>query len=134
MDDRKIDLCRYRMSQAKDSLEVAEWTFAQNLYKDSINRSYYATFYAIKTVLAVEEIDFKRHKDVMGYFNKTYVATEKISKELGRKIGKLQQIREKSDYDDFYLASKEIAKRQVDTAKQVIEEVVMFLDKLGIKL
>lgn len=134
MDDRKIELCRYCMSQEKDSLEVAEWTFAQNLYKDSINRSYYAAFYAIKTVLAVEEIDFKRHKDVMGYFNKTYVATEKISKELGRKIGKLQQIREKSDYDDFYLASKEIAKRQVDTAKQVIEEVVMFLDKLGIKL
>ena len=132
MDDRKMDLCIYRMAQAKDSLQVAEWTFAKELYKDSINRSYYAAFYAIKAVLAMEEVDFRRHKDVMGYFNKTYVATEKISKDLGRKIGKLQQVREKSDYDDFYLASKEIAKRQVDTAKQVIEEVEMFLNKRGI--
>lgn len=41
-------------------------------YKDAINRSYYASFYAIKAVLAMEKIDFKRHKDVMAYFNKTY--------------------------------------------------------------
>lgn len=32
-------------------------------YKDSINRCYYAAFYAIKAVLALEGKDFKRHKD-----------------------------------------------------------------------
>lgn len=98
-----------------------------NLYKDSINRSYYATFYAIKAVLALEEVDFKRHKDAVAYFNKKYVATDIFSKELGRKVGMLKQLREKSDYDDFYIAGKEEAKIQIDTAFQMIEEVKKYI-------
>lgn len=95
MDNRKQDLSNYRLSQSEDSLKVATLCFSNGIFKDSINRSYYAAFYAIKAVLALEEIDFKRHKDVIGYFNKTYVATEIFPKILGRKIGMLQQLREK---------------------------------------
>lgn len=76
MDERKRDLSNYRLSQAEDSIKVAKMSYDSGLYKDSINRSYYAAFYAIKAVLAMEEVDFKRHKDAIGYFNKTYVATE----------------------------------------------------------
>lgn len=43
--------------------------------------------YAIKTVLAQGTIDFKRHKDVIAYFNKEYVATDKFDRERGRKLG-----------------------------------------------
>ena len=50
-------------------------------------------FYAIKAVLSLGTVDFKRHKDVIGYFNKEYVATELFPKKLGRKIGNLKQIR-----------------------------------------
>ena len=79
----------------------------KGLYRDAINRSYYAAFYAIKALLALEEVDFKRHKDVVAYFNRTYAVTEKVPREIGRKLAHLQQKREKSDYDDFYIASKE---------------------------
>ena len=120
MDNRKQDLSSYRLSQAEDSIKVAQMSYDNALFKDSINRSYYATFYAIKAVLALEEIDFKRHKDAIGYFNKTYVATEKFSKELGRRIGMLKQLREKSDYDDFYIASKEESERQISVADEFI--------------
>ena len=92
MDNRKQDLSSYRLSQAEDSIKVAQMSYDNALFKDSINRSYYATFYAIKAVLALEEIDFKRHKDVMGYFNKEYVAKEIFPRELGRRIGILQRI------------------------------------------
>lgn len=97
--------------------------------KDSINRSYYATFYAVKAVLALSTVDFKRHKDVMGYFNKEYVAKEVFPREIGRKIGTLQRVREKSDYDDFYIASKDKASEQFETAELVIREVKRYLEK-----
>ena len=132
MDNRKQDLSSYRLSQAEDSIKVAQMSYDNALFKDSINRSYYATFYAIKAVLALEEIDFKRHKDAIGYFNKTYVATEKFSKELGRRIGMLKQLREKSDYDDFYIASKEQAEEQYHTAEYTIENVEQYLKVKGI--
>ena len=83
----------------------------------------------MQAVLALEEIDFKRHKDAIGYFNKTYVATEKFSKELGRRIGMLKQLREKSDYDDFYIAGKEEAAKQIETAVQMINEVKKYVGK-----
>ena len=129
MENRKQDLSSYRLSQAEDSIKVAQMSYDNALFKDSINRSYYAAFYAIKAVLALEEIDFKRHKDAIGYFNKTYVATEKFSKELGRRIGMLKQLREKSDYDDFYIAGKEEAAKQIETAVQMINEVKKYVGK-----
>lgn len=127
MDNRQEELSRYRIQEAKDSLKVAEHCLKEGLYKDSINRSYYTAFYAIKAVLALGTIDFKRHKDVVAYFNKEYAATGIFSRELGRKLGMLKQLREKSDYDDFYIASKEQAQEQFDTAKYTIENIEQYL-------
>lgn len=111
---------------------VAEACLEKGLYKDAINRSYYAAFYAIKALLALEEVDFKRHKDVIAYFNKAYAATEKIPREIGRKVAHLQQKREKSDYDDFYLASKEETLEQVENTKSVITAVKEYIVNMGI--
>lgn len=86
MDKRRKELCDYRIEQARESLRASPITLENNMPKDSINRSYYAAFYAIKAVLALEEIDFKRHKDVMAYFNKTYVASEKFPQNIGRQM------------------------------------------------
>lgn len=127
MDNRQKDLSDYRIAEADDSLKVAEHCLKEGLYKDSINRSYYAAFYAVKAVLALSTVDFKRHKDVMGYFNKEYVAKEIFPREIGRKLGTLQRVREKSDYDDFYIASKDKANEQFQTAELVIMEVKKYL-------
>ena len=113
MDHRQEELSRYRIQEAKNSLKVAEHCLKEDLYKDSINRSYYAAFYAIKAVLALGTIDFKRHKDVVAYFNKEYVATNVFPRELGKRLGMLKQLREKSDYDDFYIASRDQAEGQL---------------------
>ena len=102
-------------------------------YKDSINRSYYAAFYAVKAVLALEEVDFKRHKDAVAYFNKTYVATDIFPREIGKKLGRLKQERETSDYDDFYIASSTDAEEQYAAAELIIAEVKKYLDRKNIQ-
>lgn len=130
MDERRRDLCQYRVEQAKESLGASKIMLKNHMIKDSINRSYYAVFYALKAILAIEEKDFKRHKDVVAYFNKMYVATGKFSRELGRMIAKLQQLREKSDYDDFFIVSIEKAEQQVVSAEKVIMEVEKYLQSM----
>ena len=134
MDHRQEELSRYRIREAKNSLKVAEHCLKESLYKDSSNRSYYAAFYAIKAVLALGTIDFKRHKDVVAYFNKEYVAASVFPRELGKRLGMLKQLREKSDYDDFYIASKDQAEGQYHTAKYTIEKVEDYLKDKGILL
>ena len=128
MSEKKVDLCIYRMRSAIETLWVSALCLESQHYKDSINRSYYAAFYAVKAVLALEEVDFKRHKDAVAYFNKTYVATDIFSREIGKKLGRLKQERETSDYDDFYIASAADATEQYAAAEFIITEVKQYLD------
>lgn len=127
MDNRRKELSDYRLRESTDCLKVAKNCLRDGFYKDAINRSYYSAFYAIKAVLALGTIDFKRHKDVMAYFNKEYVAKGVFSRELGRKLSILKQIREKSDYDDFYVASKEQAEEQIETAECALQNIRNYL-------
>ncbi|MDD2970633.1 MAG: HEPN domain-containing protein [Lachnospiraceae bacterium] len=101
----------------------------KDLYKAANNRAYYSVFHTIDAVLALEPVAFKRHKDTLAYFNKNYVHSEKFPREIGCKIAKLEEIRHKSDYDDFYIASKEEAVKQIETAKVVMELVNTYVNE-----
>ena len=96
LEENCISLAKYRMETSMETLNVARECLENKHFKDSINRAYYASFYAIKAVLALDEVDFKRHKDAVAYFNKTYVATSIFPRELGKKLGRLKQERETS--------------------------------------
>ena len=126
MADRGKDLSAYRLKQAEDTLKIAEYSLKEHIYKDAVNRSYYVAFYATKAVLALGTVDFRRHKDVMAYFNKEYVAAGIFPKALGKKLGALQRLREKSDYDDFYIATKAEAEELVITAETLIEYIEIY--------
>ena len=128
-DENYINLAKYRIDTARETLNVAKECLENKHYKDSINRSYYASFYAARAILALERIDFKRHKDVIAYFNKNYVATGIFEKDIGRKLARLQQKREQSDYDDFFIASKEEAQKQYNNAENIISAIIEYLRK-----
>ena len=128
LDNKNWDLSQYRLNTAEETLIVAQECFANNHYKDAINRSYYAAFYAARAVLAVEGVDFKRHKDVVAHFNKEYVATGKVSRDLGRLLARLQQKREQSDYDDFFIASREEAEKQLKNAISIVDGIKQYLE------
>ena len=128
MHDKDIDLSGYRLSLAQETLANAKLCMDNQFYRDCINRSYYAAFYAVKAVLALDNIDFKRHKDVVATFNRDYVASGVYEKEIGRLLSRLQKKRENSDYDDFYIASKEEAEDQIKFAEQIVMSIT---NKIG---
>ena len=96
-------------------------------YRAANNRAYYSIFHTICAVLAKEGVAFKRHKDTLSYFNKNYVQPEIFPRELGRKIVKAEEIRHASDYDTFYIASKEITAQQIETATKILELAEQYL-------
>ena len=105
--------------------------FDNGFYRDCINRSYYAVFYGVRAILALEGIDFKRHKDVVAYFNKEYVAAEKFPKEMGRRLARLKMKREESDYNDFFIASINEAEAQLQTVQYILPLIKEYLDMYG---
>ena len=124
------EFAKYRLNKAKETLKTAEFIL-ENVkdYISANNRAYYSIFYAIRAVLALEQVDFKRHKDVIAYFNKNYIRTEIFPKNIGRKISQAQSIREDSDYDDEYKPSYEKTYQQIETAKEFISLVEKYLNK-----
>lgn len=76
----------------------------------------------------MEPIDFKRHKDVVAYFNKNYVNTDIFPKSIGRKISKASQIREDSDYDDKFIADSMQTQLQIKAAEELLELVEGYIN------
>lgn len=119
----KKDLAMYRIQTSKEALKSAKILFGAEEYKGANNRAYYAIFYGINAIHALNGKAYRRHKDAIGNFNKEYVKTEIFPREVGRKIGEAEEIRHASDYDDFYIASREEAERQIVSAEEFIQLV-----------
>lgn len=114
------DLIEHRFLIAKEDLDTAYLLLDAKQYRGANNRAYYSIYHTIDAILSIEGIAFKRHKDTLAYFNKQYIATGIFPREMGKKIVKAEEIRHASDYDTFYVASKDITKQQVETAEQLL--------------
>jgi len=132
MDEEEIKaLSKYRLEQAKENLEEAEALFNIKKFKGANNRAYYSIFHAIKAILALEQTDFKKHSSVIAYFNKEYISKNIFSRDLGKRVSEASFFREKSDYVDFYIVSKDESQDQIDTARLMVESAERYInDKL----
>ena len=117
----------YRLNSAEEKLHSAKLLLDNQQYKDSIGRSYYAIFTAVRAVLALDEVDFKKHAGVISYFQKTYIKTEVFDKKYSKYLMTAFQIRNNADYADFYIASANDAKEQYNHASEVLRVVKTYL-------
>lgn len=123
------DLVLYRLETARNDLKSARALFSIEDYKGANNRAYYSIFHAINAVHAVSGKAYKRHKDAVANFNKDYVKTSVFPREMGRKIGQAEEICHASDYDDFYIATREEAEEQIETGKQLLELIEEYIKR-----
>ena len=122
-----IDLALYRLERAKTEYETAELLYKENKLLAANNRAYYSIFYSIRAVLAMERVDFKKHKDVLAYFNHNYVKTEIFPRKIGRKIVLASKIREDSDYDEEYEPNNETTIIQIEISRRIFIEILVIL-------
>ena len=70
--EQKKELMNYRLNMARERIHSAKILLEDGSYKDSIGRSYYAMFTAVRALLAVDGQDFSKHAGVIAYFQKEY--------------------------------------------------------------
>ena len=77
------------------------------------------------TLLALKETDVTTHNGALKQFNFLFVfqGDGRFCVEDYQKIARAEQIRNVSDYDDFYVASKEETKQQVKNAQYLIDKI-----------
>lgn len=127
------DLISYRLNHAKEKMESAKLLLDAEKYRDSIGRSYYAIFTAVRAVLAKDKIDFSKHSGVIAYFQRKYIKTGKFDVKYSKYLQSAFQIRNSCDYDDFFIASKQDAEEQYDRAVEFYYEIERYLTRLDYK-
>jgi len=120
------DLVKYRLESAEEKLESTKILLDAGQWKDSIGRSYYAIFTAVRAVLAKDQIDFSKHAGVISYFQREYIKTGIFDKKYSSILQNAFQIRNNCDYNDFFIVSRADALEQYERAKDMLAAIKAF--------
>lgn len=126
-DNEKKALSAVRLEHAEECLEAAKSLLFSGNYKSAANRSYYAVFHGMRAVLALNMIDMKHHSGIISEFRRLYIKTGIFDVKLSQIISVLFDIRNDSDYDDFFIVSKEEVIEQIDNAEYFLSEIKNYL-------
>ena len=128
MVEQRKNLIKYRLGNAREKLDSAKILLDNGNYKDSASRSYYAMFTGIRAILAKDGIDYSKHSGVIAYFQREYIKTGIFDKKYSKYIQNAFQIRNSSDYDDFYIVSVTEAREQIEKAEELLEIIKVYLE------
>ncbi len=126
--EEKKALSNARFLHAQECLASARLLLENGNYKSAANRSYYAIFHAMRAVLAFDGIDMKHHSGIISEFRKLYIKTGVFDTRLSAIISVLFNVRQDSDYDDFFVISKAEVLEQIDSAEFFLSEIKKHLD------
>lgn len=125
------ELAGYRLEKAKEMLSASESNLKIEQYKTSLNRSYYAVFHAMRAANALKGFDSSKHSGVIAFFTKEYLKTGILDRNMAVIIKGSSRCREKSDYDDFYVAGRMEAEEQFNNANRFVQKVEEYINFYG---
>jgi uncharacterized protein (UPF0332 family) len=123
MSGSKSDLIKYRYNRASETLKEAESLIENMFWNASVNRIYYACYYAVGALLLTKDIDTSTHKGLRQLFGLHFVQPGIISKDFGKFFSDLYDKRQTGDYDDFISYDKETVLSLLASAKSLIQEI-----------
>jgi len=116
---------KYRIQRAKETYADAIFLFEKGSWNSSINRLYYAAFYASIALLLHLGMEVKSHKGVKRKIGEL-VVSGKLKKDHAKILGLLSDFRNKGDYDDLFDFNKEMIERLIVP----VDEFIKYIEKL----
>ncbi len=101
MEDRYRELIAHRLNRAEETLEDARVLARSQRWNACVNRLYYACFYAVSGLLLLDGLASSKHSGIRSHFNRQYIKTGTISKEMAQIYNDLFERRQEGDYLDF---------------------------------
>jgi uncharacterized protein (UPF0332 family) len=117
------------LEQADESLEAARTLLVKKLIRPSINRAYYAMFYAVLALLAQGKKETSKHSGAIALFDRDFVKQGIFKKDYSRWLHDAFDLRQRSDYAAEYHASQEDAEITLKNAETFVDAVKKVLSK-----
>jgi len=120
---------RERMKQAHETLKEAETLFEQDYWRGTINRAYYAMFYAVLALGAHKGVVISKHTHAIAFLDKEFIKTGIFPKEISRALHVSFDERQTNDYGEIWDIDHNEAQSTLDEAKSFVKTIEKYFEK-----
>lgn len=117
--------------RAVSSLRAAQVLLQEELYADSISRSYYAVFHAAKAALQIHDINAESHEAVKRLFGLHLIKPGYIESEWSEYLSEGRDERLAADYDVVLNFNEQKAMEEYNRAKEFLLRIKRYLLENG---
>ena len=124
------ELAQIRLERALELLVEAEVLLNEGHYKSANNRAYYCVEKCLNALLAIRGVQTLTHSGCLKQFNMIYIhgGDGTFTSNDYSVASQMEHIRNASDYDDFYLASKSETVTQVTNARYMYLKIKEYIE------
>jgi uncharacterized protein (UPF0332 family) len=127
---RRREVALY-IERANEALEVAAHNLDDGFFAASVNRAYYAVFYAANAMLSTEGLARSKHSGVIATFRERFVKPGPIEAEYSRIYGRAMDDRHLGDYEITTRITAGDAARDLEDARRFVGRVEGYLKENG---
>lgn len=121
------ELIIYRMNRAKEAIDEATLLFSKGHIRTSVNRLYYACFYAVSAILLAKGYSSAKHSGIRSLFHQKIVKSGLVDPSAGILYNRLFDTRQKADYTDLVRFEVADVAPWFDEVKSLVHQLEMLL-------
>ena len=123
----KNALIEHRISRAIAAIDEVDFLISNKKLLLAVNRIYYGMFYILSALSLKYDFSTSKHQQLIGWFNKEFVATGKVEPKYGKIIHNAFSNRSTGDYDDFAEFEEDEVKTSFNELKDFIKTIKALL-------
>ena len=108
------------LKQAGMMCDMEQWDIAANRY-------YYACFHAVQALFVHHGLSSRRHSGMLSQFGLHFIKTGIIEDRLGAFLTRMEQLREKGDYNCLFDVTKDELITFVKPAHELIDKITQLI-------
>lgn len=128
-EDSRKALIAYRIQRAYETLKEADVMIRESFYNASVNRMYYACYYAAVALLLKFDIQVQTHNGVKTMLGLHFISTGKLPLKIGKTFSTLFEKRQSGDYDDFVYCDRNMVEDLYPQAQLFIDSIKEMLTR-----
>lgn len=90
-------LIDFRLNQAFDTIRLTKFLVSSDKLVIAVNRIYYGMYYALTALALKNKFETSKHGQLIGWFNKEYIASKKVDSKYGKILRNAYQNRTKGE-------------------------------------
>ncbi len=125
-----IELIKYRLKEAEDSIKEAEVLLREGMSMRAVMyRLYYAMFYTVLALLQEKELGTSKHSGAISMFDREFIKTGIFEKDMSKTLHRAFELRQKGDYMEQAEVTKDDVDEMIPKTKDFANKIKTYLLK-----